>query len=1314
MQYVRMSLKVFLVFFYMLSFSYAGNTGRNASMKKLNDDILMAENYLWLTMDEGSFTKVDKKTLKYIDISDRILKQITIPDKELYEYKIQSLKDQLFALRAVEGKSLYGYFPLLKYAVSDFFFMPSDPKIHTLVKNPKYLGVHNAVKASTNILRQLHQRHVFINSIPYDPEAEEIAFNIFNGTDKLFSRLDKEVVTALGTKANIQHYRDNNITQNVVDKLCDYVGDESIYLVTVIRNLTEEREYYYTISTSNYGYKGKNDLMSTDAFGYAIDESPNWPIIIFVHLALLLLIILFSLYKAKKISWQESMLPLIFFIVGRVSPWIIIPVLLTFKPAGEAHALYSFWWVLLLGIAIFIVPIILVKLFYKKVLEYVPLPNISGKGDIIGLSAAAGAIAFLIIPFLYAFDSIETISDISAFVLFSAAILLSGYIMGKALDDNDKMDEKNLIYFVGTSSILIVAFMHGISLYLIVASLVTIIIGVFILIRYQKSREIELLEKNKLSVDNSVMDEGECESIDSIDLKDRIQNPPYQRFDYFKNILEVAKDVNESKVTRVALKGDAGSGKTATAKVLIDLVGNEITNNGETVLLLSSTCKKHDGDEVAYQMFYKLLDSTLNVDLFGQRQKDEQFDKVVSMASSFLMGPVASFLSPAEGNSANPFSKKDIYIFVKKKFIELSKNSTLIILIDDLQWIDSASKELLNYLMSEFSKGSDYKILFIFTVRATEEGTKALKELQLTDDAHAIGFIEKNEQRILLENSFCLSPKSSKWIVDWSSEQNSDRIYPYILVDAVGNLYRTNALEIKENRFSIKDDFDFENPPIPDGPRKEVESFMSSHPEYMELLSLASIYGKEFNVSYMSEALGISYLECVRSLDEISVEGGLLFDVLDKDDIYQFRSQMILDAVRAYIGYSNEGIQSVHVPQAIRHFHALAASAIEQSLQEHTSSTLIMEIANHYYAAGKLYANKAVEYTLKAADACRKMFQYDDALRYLDRTDEILMLTHSQSEESATLRLLIECDKSNVQGVDANKVAEKVLSYIEKNPQTNDELKFAATRACYDAALQNNYDQTWFVKSAQVAKEHLLSSDSELMQAEGHHFMAICMKPQTEDERKEQKEHFNKAILLTKNKYPDAYAKIANSLAEALSYGSAEDKKKAKELFLDSLHIKENAEIKDLPGIARTYGGLGRLAFFSSPPNIDEAKEYFHKDLEIAKEINDQRGISQMNSFLGSCYKAEAAYEDAIVYYNESIEMKNNPFDIHASYDGKLYVLDKLNNEQLVVDTVGLYLNVLEKYGNPAGFIAESIINTLVKYDNEVCKKVVESLKSND
>lgn len=1312
MKVASIILKLLIVFTFWFSTSNATEEMINENIEKLNNSILMAENYLWLSMDEGSNTVVDKKAQKYIDVSKSILKNLSISNKDLLTAQIVSIEEQLKSLQKVESKSLDGFYPILRYATSDFFFMPSTPKIHTLVKNPKYLAVHNSIDASTKILRQLHQRHIFINSVPHDPEVEEIAFNIFNGTDKLFSRLDKEVVTALNDQNLIKSFRENNITEEMIGRLSNYVGDDSFYLVTVNRNLTENSEYYYTISTANYGHKGKSDLMSTDAFGYSIDESYSWSIIIIFHILLLGFVLLFSMYKEKKYTMRQALLPFVFYLFGRAIPWAIIPTLLAFKPGASSHILFSSWWIFVLGIALFILPIILIKLFYNKALDYVALPEISGKGDIVGISVSAGVISFLSIPYLYIHGNMLTTMDIFALVIFSIAILFSGFIAGKTLDNNDKMDEKYLAIFVLIYSILIAIFLHGISSYIIASSLVVLMLDSGILYYFNTKMKQSIEDENILSVNQDDTSNFECKDIEQIDLRELSLNPKYQKFDYFNDLLIKAKVIVNAETTYTVLKGDGGAGKTATAKVLIDSIGSELISTGGQVLFLSSECDRHNGDEVAYSMFYDLLDSTLGVDLFGQRKTDEKFEKMISVASTFLMGPMASFLSPEEGSGASPFSKNDIYIFAKKKLIDLSKSSTVIIFIDDLQWIDSASKDLLKYLMDEFSAHSDYKIFFIFTVRDSMEGNSIVNDLNLSDFTSPIGFINKNEQQILLEKSFCISPISTKWIMNWASEQNSDHIYPYILVDAVGNLARSNVFEIDNSKFTIKKDFDFENPPIPEGPQKEIKLFMENYPQYKEVLSFASIFGKEFNVSNISYGLGITYLECIRMLDEISQEGGLVFDLLNKDDIYQFRSQIVLDAVRANIFYSNEGIKSIHVPQVIRHYHALAASALKQTEEEDHSSKLIMEIANHYYASGKLYANVAIDYLLRASNVCRKLFEYDDALKYLDKVDEILLLLNKNLPESEEVRLLIECDKSNVYGVNADKAASETLEYIEKNSACIDELKMVAVRACYDAALQNNYAQEWFAKSAQNAKEYLLSSDSELVQAEGHHFIAASMKAQTDEEKNEQLQHFYKAIELTKKNHPTAYAKIANSLAEALSYGDDDSKKEAKKLFLDSLQIKENAEIKDLPGIARTYGGLGRLAFFATPSKTVEAKEYFQKDLDVANEIGDQRGISQMNSFLGSCCKVEEDYKMAIHFYDESITLENNPFDVHASYGGKFFALDKLEDKEAMLNTVKVYEEVLSKLGVPTGFIAKNIIGTLEKYSENECKEVVENLRN--
>ena len=87
--------------------------------------------------------------------------------------------------------------------------------------------------------------------------------------------------------------------------------------------------------------------------------------------------------------------------------------------------------------------------------------------------------------------------------------------------------------------------------------------------------------------------------------------------------------------------------------------------------------------------------------------------------------------------------------------------------------------------------------------------------------------------------------------------------------------------EIEKNggTFEITEDFDFKNPPIPEGPRSEVSQFFNANPKYIEILSLAALFGKEFHVSHVSSALDISYLECVKALDDIEKRSGFVYYV---------------------------------------------------------------------------------------------------------------------------------------------------------------------------------------------------------------------------------------------------------------------------------------------------------------------------------------------------------------------------------------------------------------------------------------------------
>ena len=1302
-----------LIPIHLIAFNPSKNSDLSAK-EHIENKIQLAETYYMLMLDEGIGTYAQNKSEKFIKEARQLLKKSSLDDEAIKNYTIQlnTIEEELEDSISVQYNTLEGYFPLLKYTASSFFFSPEESEVHTLIKRPDYIAIKNAAKSLVSSLGGPGE--VVFNSIPHDSKLEKLTFSIFNNESSLTSHTDKDVVSTLNDADLISKFNENNITKEISERLFKSYSGNPLYVVTVTKELSDKREYFYSLNADYYDQNGYSQTKSVSSSAYAIDERSNWIGLIAIHIFFLVFAFFFTYFNQKKWDYKLYSMTLLFFLFGRVLPLVMVPSIMAFKPDGDTHVIYSSWWVFVMGIVVFILPVIAIKMFYGRLTEYISLPDIAGKGELVGFAIASGVLAFLTVPYIFGFGNTLDFSKITAFSLLSIAILLSGFVMGKVLDDNDKMDEKNLILFAITSALIMTAFLHGESSYLIIVSIFTMLLAGGLLYTHNKKIRREIEEKNKLTVEDDPVIDVECHNLENVNLNQIVLDPPYQKYDYYQDVFQSIQPIYDGKATYCVLKGDGGAGKTVTAKILIDSIGRTFADRNQPVLFLSSNCDRNDGEEVPYGMFYDLLDSTFNMDLFGQREKDEKFDNVVNMASKFLMGPVASFLASKDSGEQKSFSKNDIYVFVKNKLLELSNKSTIILFVDDLQWIDTASKELLKYLMDEFNVNSDCNILFVFTVRDTDEGNEQVVDLGLSEATHSIGFINTMEQRQLLEKSFCISQQSSQWIVDWAAEKNSKKVYPYILVDAVGNLARSDVFEIVNNRFNIKEDFDFENPPIPEGPQKEVKQFLDTHPQYVEILSFAAILGKEFHVSHISYGLDITYLETVRLLDSISEESGFIFDLMDKDDVYQFRSQILLDALRSNIRYSTEGILSIHVPQSIRHFHALAANALRKTQEDDFSSKLIIEIANHYYAAGKLYAKEAIDYLEQAVDACRNLFEYDDALSYLNKVDEVLELTKGETVKSKELRLLIECDKSNVQGIGSDATAEKTLVYLNKYPDADDELKFAATRACYDAALQNNYDQAWFAKSAQTAKEYLLTSDSVLMQAEGYHFIAVCMKAKTDDEKTEQLDHFNKAIELTKTNYPSAYAKIANSLAESLSYGDDNSKKKAKELFLDSLEIKENTEIKDLPGMARTYGGLGRLAFFTTPPNTVEAKEYFKKDLDIAEEISDQRGISQMNSLLGSCAKMEEEYEKAIHYYDKSIALENNPFDVHASYEGKLYALDQLSDKKRLFEVVKTYMAVMDKIGSPSRDIPDKIINTLDKYnDNEACKQVLKSLKNN-
>jgi len=70
--------------------------------------------------------------------------------------------------------------------------------------------------------------------------------------------------------------------------------------------------------------------------------------------------------------------------------------------------------------------------------------------------------------------------------------------------------------------------------------------------------------------------------------------------------------------------------------------------------------------------------------------------------------------------------------------------------------------------------------------------------------------------------------------------------------------------------------------------------------------------------------------------------------------------------------------------------------------------------------------------------------------------------------------------------------------------------------------------------------------------------------------------------------------------------------------------------------------------------------------------------------------------------------MRNNPFDVHASFDGKLNALVQLNDESRIEEAMIEYEIILDEIGEPqAEFLLKGIVSSLEKYPEcNLCQKI--------
>ena len=119
-----------------------------------------------------------------------------------------------------------------------------------------------------------------------------------------------------------------------------------------------------------------------------------------------------------------------FFISGRILPWVFIPTISNIKPKLEEHVLFSFWWIILLAIVLFVIPIVFFKVINTRMVAFMPTLNIENKFGLISSSLVLGVLSYLSFP-LFLYHGLDAL-----FILIptSIACFLNAFLLGQALD----------------------------------------------------------------------------------------------------------------------------------------------------------------------------------------------------------------------------------------------------------------------------------------------------------------------------------------------------------------------------------------------------------------------------------------------------------------------------------------------------------------------------------------------------------------------------------------------------------------------------------------------------------------------------------------------------------------------------------------------------------------------------------------------------------------------------------------------------------------------------------------------------------------
>ena len=764
-----------------------------------------------------------------------------------------------------------------------------------------------------------------------------------------------------------------------------------------------------------------------------------------------------------------------------------------------------------------------------------------------------------------------------------------------------------------------------------------------------------------------------------------IDHPIWVQHKGLTTIDQLVKECKTAGVHTFIVGDEQGIGKTR----FMNEIHHHLSESNQPWKIGSADCENPGANNAAepYQVITTAFGPVLGISSLADRQAtlEKVSDLLSGLEGQLTDLPGVGSLFDVGDEDIQATSKNQIIRDVTVAVRNQAKNMPLAFFLDNLQWSDSSSLDLLNSLIEKL--GNDQNTLenpIVFVMAANmDPSIEYLFNEETPDNPFPrtilnINSFTDNNINTFLENAGVseFSSDFGKNIIGYLGTGNPQHVLEFLRgliqagkaeLDADGTLSLPLSLSQEDLRSAVPKELN-----------AQIQQRISNLAEDdIMILEAAAHIGRVFSIHLLSVGLNMDRLSLLRKLRKIEDDSHLVIDTDKSDDNMTLESEALRNNLydRATKKSSKEN------REIFKEFH----SSIVHHLVEMDEQYPAVQVMNHALKAGDRMKRNAMLFGLKAMNESIQKFAWVETLDVINKLETAEL--HETGDHSSNHQITYGKAKA-LRGIggqhqDVRDLLEPILSsphipsfdlfytYLE-NEYNVREFEFLV-KQINTLEKKGPYQDPLVAALAQFYK--IISTKLPNLE-----IIALLEPLQTE----------LKNITVSENDIRNRDSLLSMVIQESalkLAFSGEENiHEKVIQLFDESLALKE--KIGDLQGIAINLGVRGSYNLYTRK-DYSQAENYLNQDLELVEKMGDDGARSGIMNKLASCY-----WEQSLLNKDEtaSIELKRSAFDFAFE---AFKIADHL---ELVGDIVFSGMNVF-RYATPLGEL--TFVDTVGKKMNE-------------